>query len=171
MKLVVFLFVSQLYVDAAFITRNWRNRDTHLLSNYCIPTLTLMGELDSRIARICEQFYIQLIKPKSNDHHPFVDDKTLLNFPIILIDGMNHMEWATGQIPKEVMEQDLMATISTEDAHKIVSQYMACWMSLQLKSKHVPKGCDFNMIYRGVSDSMELVSPFIDSYKMEGTLC
>merc|ERR1719203_2002216 len=89
-------------LDAAFITRNWRNQDTHLIQNYTLPTLTLMGELDSRIARICEQFYIQLVAPKTNKHEPFVDDQTLLDFPIILIDGMNHMEWATGQVPKEV---------------------------------------------------------------------
>ena len=75
-------------LDAAFITRNWRNRQTHLLQNYSIPTLTLMGEMDSRIARICEQFYIQLVKPKTDDNAPFVDNRTLLDFPIILIDGM-----------------------------------------------------------------------------------
>ena len=74
--------------------------------NYTIPTLTLMGELDSRIARISEQYYIQLIKPTETNTNPnqkytFVNNKTLLDFPIILINGMNHMEWATGQIPKK----------------------------------------------------------------------
>lgn len=159
-------------LDAAFITRDWRNRQTHLLQNYSIPTLTLMGELDSRIARICEQFYIQIVKPKGNGKGPFVANGTLLDFPIILIDGMNHMEWATGQIPKEVMEQDLMATISTEEAHRIASGYMACWMALQLNSGHLPDGCGFDVIYDGVYQSQKLVNPFIASYILEGApLC
>ena len=79
------------------------------------------------------------------------------------------MEWATGQIPKEVMEQDLMATISTEEAHHIASQYMACWMALQLDSGHIPDGCGLDMIYDGVYKSQKLVNPFIASYILEGT--
>ena len=78
------------------------------------------------------------------------------------------MEWGTGQIPPEVMEQDLMAEISTEDAQNIVSQYMSCWMSLQLNSGHIPDGCDFDVIYEGVYDSQVLVNPFIASYILEG---
>ena len=152
-------------LDAAFITREYRNKITHLIQNYTIPTLTLMGELDSRIARISEQFYIQLVKGKTNINQPFVDNQTLSNYPIILINGMNHMDWATGQIPPEVLEQDLMSEINTSYAQNIASDYMSCWMSLQLDNGR----CDFDTIYNGVYDSQTLVNPFIDAFILEGS--
>merc|ERR1712013_190858 len=79
-------------------------------------------------------------------------------------------QWATGHIPPEVLEQDLMAEIPTSEAQSIASQYMACWMSLQLNDrKSTIENCDFDAIYQAVVDSQILTSPFIESYILEGS--
>jgi len=155
-------------LNAAFITHKWRNNDTQLISeNYTTPTLTLGGELDGnlRISRMIEQYYIQLIKNKTDSNQPFVNNKTLLNLPVILINGMSHMEYATGQIPKNVMDHDLIPEINTTQAQDIVSTYMSCWMSLQLNNNK----CSFDVIYNGVYQSQTLADPFIFAFILEGS--
>eukprot|EP01084_Bolivina_argentea_P095835 172294_1 len=153
-------------LHAAFITRTWRDNNTQLLSNYTIPTLTISGELDGiiRISRIIEQYYIQQIS-NSTDHNAFVNNKTLLNYPVIIINGMNHKQYFTDNIPAFILDTDLISEIKDSEAQKIVAQYTACWMSLKLNNN----ACSFDTIYDAINKSNILAKPFITAYKLEGS--
>jgi len=160
------VFAGQM-LNAAVITRKWRDNDTQLVVNYTIPTLTLGGELDGnmRVSRIIQQYYVQLIKANKDARSAFVDNATLLDFPVIIVSGMDHMQYATGNIPPNVLAVDLIAEIDDESARDIVSGHMACWMSLQLNNGK----CSFDSLYNAVSQSQTLANPFIAAFIAEGS--
>lgn len=100
------VFAGQM-LNGAFITHKWRDPGTQLvLSNYSVPTLTIGGELDGncRISRIIEQYYIQMVKQRENGHL-FVDNETVRNMPVLIVEGMSHFQFADGHIPPNVLEK------------------------------------------------------------------
>ena len=164
-----FVYEGQM-LNAAVITHKFRDPDTQLVTNYTTPTLTVSGEMDGnlRVSRVIEQFYIQLVKNRTAKNEPFVNNKTLLEFPVIIVSGMSHMQFASGQIPQNVLDKDLIPEISYADAYDVVSQYMSCWMSLILDSNNNTL-CSFDDLYDAVFESQALANPFIAGFIAEGS--
>jgi len=152
-------------LNAAFITRKWRNQSTQIIEDYAIPTLTIGGELDGNlhVSRMVEQYYTQLMKTAHSG--PFVDNATMLHLPVIIVMGMNHMQYATGNVPKNVLDKDLMAELEDTSARSLVTDYMSCWMSLILDNGQ----CHFDLIYGAVTSALPFVTPFVAAFMLEGS--
>ena len=80
-----------------------------------MPNLTVGGELDglTRVTRIMEAYYHQVYGGS--------DYKTV----VVLVEGMTHMQFASGDPPLLVKERDLKPEISYEQAHSIVANITA----------------------------------------------
>jgi hypothetical protein len=80
----------------SFITRKYKTGKTEEgrpQVEFPVPTLTVGGELDGlcRISRITEALYTQVA---FHEDPSFATD----NLPVVVIEGMNHMQFASGAI-------------------------------------------------------------------------
>lgn len=124
--------------------------------SYPVTTLTMGGSLDglARVTRaVAESFYQQI---------------TLANqakaFPVVVIEGMNHWQWASGDnISTLVKKRDLKAEISESDAHQTAAKLMADFIAQVL-------GSGQGLLVAGaVSLTRTFVEPLIEAYNLEGS--
>ena len=124
---------------------------------YKVPTLTIGGELDglTRVTRIMEAYYHQVLNA--------TDKTTLTNFPVIVINGMTHLQFASGDPPPLVKLRDLAPEISYEDAHRKVATYITAFISL-----HTGDSSAVKIIASAVQSSKVFLEPIITAYTLEG---
>lgn len=93
----------------SFLTRVWKNKEYKF--HYSVPTLTIGGELDglARVTRFAEAFYTQIT---------VASDPNLasLKFPVTVVRGLSHMQFASGDPPKLVFERDLLPEVFFENS-------------------------------------------------------
>eukprot|EP00954_Amorphochlora_amoebiformis_P016759 1314656-Amorphochlora_amoeboformis.AAC.1 len=92
--------------------------------DFPVPTLTIGAELDGlcRLTRIAEALHTQI----TMDPAPF--SQTARHFPVAVIPGMTHMQFASGEPPFFVKLNDLKPEISSEYAHSLVAAAVAPFM-------------------------------------------
>eukprot|EP00930_Biecheleria_cincta_P033127 TRINITY_DN22940_c0_g1_i1.p1 TRINITY_DN22940_c0_g1~~TRINITY_DN22940_c0_g1_i1.p1 ORF type:complete len:553 (-),score=121.13 TRINITY_DN22940_c0_g1_i1:64-1722(-) len=116
---------------------------------YPVSTLTVGGELDglARPTRIAESVYRQ---------------KGMKNFPVALVKGMNHMQFASGEPPLLVKLRDLEPETKLEEAHvavaKIVAPYFEQLADVGGQDRLSPL----------LAETAEWVKPLVEAYEMEG---
>ena len=134
----------------SFIERSYQNH------SYPVPTLTLGGELDGlcRVTRIMEAYYHYISNPSK---------KLTTSFPVIVIQGMSHMQFASGEPPIIVKERDLKPEISEEQAHSTIATLTAAFIATQLGNSSVQL-----LIDQWVRQTGDFVEPLIKAYEMEG---
>lgn len=148
-------------LNGAFLTRSFKTEAIpdknagQYVFNTC-PVLTIGGELDGlcRITRVAEAKYTQIdlsIDPVSNLHY----------FPVTVIEGMSHMQFASGEIPKLVEERDLKPEISYDDAHELVAIDVNAFITAMLTN-------DYTSLDSRQESSLQLLNPIIDSLLLEG---
>ena len=135
----------------SFLLEKYRN------TTYKVPTLTIGGELDglTRITRIMEAYYHQVLKVDNQNSSSM--------FPVIVINGMTHFQFASGAPPELVKLRDLRPEISYEDAHSIVARYTTAFMSF-----HTGDSSALKEITSAVKSSGDFLQPLIAAYTMEG---
>jgi hypothetical protein len=146
----------------AFLTRKFKTGSTaegRPQVEYPVSTLTIGGELDGlcRLTRISEALYTQVT---------FAADPESARdlMPVTVIPGMNHMEFASGEIPSFVLDHDLRAEISEDQAQKEATYDMAAF----LNSKVYPDNSVYISALRTrVQESVEFTQPIIDAFLME----
>lgn len=136
----------------ATLLRKYRNE------TYPVPTLTMGGELDglNRVTRIMEEYFHRMLHPSSS---ALVD-----LFPVIVIKGMNHFEFASGSMPFSVKERDLKAEISFDQAYSIVATYVAAFISARLGNSTAE-----GILRQAVQSTGKFVAPMVDAYSLEGS--
>lgn len=85
--------------------------------------------------------------------------------PVTVIAGMNHMEFASGDIPDFVLDHDLQADIDEDQAQELVVEDAAAFMSSIIDptdSSHVEQ------LKNRVKESQDFTQPIIDAFIMEG---
>ena len=106
-----------------------------------MPTLAIGGELDglNRVSRMMEEYYHRIaIAPDRQ--------VAVATFPVIVVKGMNHFEFASGSMPLLVREQDLKAEISFDNAYSTVAMYTpnhptpACYTRRLCRTTSMKKG-------------------------------
>jgi len=88
--------------------------------SYKTPTLTIGAELDGveKIGRQAEQYQIQ---------HSLDQGK----FPMVVLPGQTHMQFASGNLPAHIMEE-LPPAIHESDAHAAIAEVLVDFICLQL---------------------------------------
>lgn len=136
----------------SFLLSKYRN------STYGVPTMTLGGELDGlcRVTRIMEEFYVRIVKAKDAD-------TALSNFPVLVIKGLSHIQFASGPSPELVKRFDLKPEISITDAHAILANFISSFIAVHMGNK---------MGMMPIVDAMHTTTDFfnsiIEAYEMEG---
>ena len=136
----------------AYLLRKYRNE------TYPVPTLTIGGELDglTRVTRIMEEYYHRIFMTKD------VQAATK-SFPVAVIEGMSHFQFASGNIPNHVKNNDLKPEISYNTAHSQVAALVAAFMAL-----HMGDTRDLSTIQTAVEATGSFVKPLINAYQLEG---
>lgn len=147
---------------AAFLVRSFRSKSIPDIGpgQYSFPNcpvISIGAELDglARISRFAEAFYNQITQNIDID----TGKRTL---PITMIEGMTHMQFASGPIPKEVMNRDLLPEISYDDAHNSVAKDITGFATAVLGIN------DWDYLYSRMNDSENLLLPMIKSMEIEG---
>ncbi len=147
---------------AAFLVRSFRGKSEPDIGpgQYSFPNcpvLSIGAELDglARISRFAEAYYNQI-----SQNTNIVEAKKTL--PVTMIEGMTHMQFASGPIPKEVMNRDLLPEISYDDAHINVASDMTEFITSVLDLN------DWTTIDKRINESKEMLTPMIDMMKKEG---
>ena len=129
----------------SFLLRKYHNK------TYPVPTFTLGGELDglARVTRIMEAHY----------HSSNLYDK----FPVVIVEGMSHAQFASGDPPALVRERDLKPEVSLDQAHNITAQLTAIFLSSQLgNSSGEP------VMSKYVDLTTAFLQPLLKAYELEG---
>mmetsp|Transcript_19201 Transcript_19201/g.44154 ORF Transcript_19201/g.44154 Transcript_19201/m.44154 type:complete len:531 (-) Transcript_19201:188-1780(-) len=118
--------------------------------NYSVPTLTMGAELDglARVTRIAESAY---------------HTKDEKNFPVVVLEGQNHMQFASGDPPSNVRKHDLEAEVSEEAAHAKIAAVGADFLAQRMG---LSSG---DVVAAQVSSSQDVLKAIADAYEMEGS--
>ena len=145
--------VTGVILMGAFVSRGNYN------TSYPVPTLTIGGELDglSRVTRIMEGFYHQVL-------HSSQGSDAVKNSPVVVIQGLSHMQFASGDPPTLVKDRDLKPEISYDQAHGIIGNLSAAFMSFHLSGDK--NGLE--LINRTVEDTKSFLKPLLFAFEMEG---
>ena len=118
----------------SFLTHQWTSNFNF---EYAVPTLTIGAELDglARVTRFAEAFYTQLIAPYTVDL-PFTSllpaNALHSSFPVTVIEGINHMQFASGAPTEAVLKWDLLPERTNAEAHALIAGDFVVFMSVQL---------------------------------------
>eukprot|EP00992_Anisonema_acinus_P009513 TRINITY_DN5733_c0_g1_i1.p1 TRINITY_DN5733_c0_g1~~TRINITY_DN5733_c0_g1_i1.p1 ORF type:complete len:541 (-),score=133.05 TRINITY_DN5733_c0_g1_i1:61-1629(-) len=136
--------VGQILMGAS-LQRKYRNK------TFPLPTLAAAGELDGlyRITRMAEEYYNR--------------QKELQRFPVVVIKGMDHMQWATGKVPLLVSKEDLQPEITNSAALTAGSTIIANFIADVLGSSSAKAA-----VAEQVSSTKNLIQPIITAYLLEG---
>ncbi len=145
--------VTGMILMGSFITRDNYN------TSYPVPTLTIGGELDglTRVTRIMEGFYHQIIHSK--------DDDPIMRSPIVVIKGLSHMQFASGDPPLLVKYRDLKPEISYDEAHGAIANISASFVTLQLTGN----SHSYDSVQNAVNKTRQYLQPLLTAYQMEGS--
>ena len=135
---------------------------------YPVNTLTIDGTLDGlyRVTRQAENYYHfnRGDSPSSNQY----------NFPVVVYEGVSHMQFASGPPPALVKKEDLKPEVSIEAAHNMTAGTIANFLNVQAAQLTIP-----GWVFGDASDSKAalekevqatgtLVAPIIASLEQEG---
>jgi len=150
---------AQVLMGAGLVRKYSNGTDSR---TYPIPTLTIDGSLDGlmRVTRQAENYYHYILHG---------DDQAYTQFPVVIIEGMNHMQFASGAPPSTVKSNDLAPEISDQDAWDSVAATIADFMNIQLglAPSSTVATSKANM-KKQVDTTGLIVDPLIKSLEQEG---
>lgn len=151
-----------MFLFGAFLTRKFKTGVTaqgRPQVEFPVPTLTVGGELDglARLSRVVESLYTQIT---------FSEDpaKASAFMPVTVVQGMNHMQFGSGEAPSFVKKNDLQADISEEAAQSAVVADVAAFLgSLVYPSQSRYR----STVASRVDESTQYVQPLVDALLAE----
>lgn len=153
---------SGMFLLGSFLTRKYKTGKTSQGRPqvvFPVPTLTVGAELDGlcRISRITEALYSQVT---------FSSDPTKASttLPVTVIAGMNHMQFASGEIPSFVKDNDLKAEITEDQAQAAAVKDISVFMESII---HSTTTSYVSALKSRVSESQKFTQPITDALIME----
>jgi len=127
-----------------------QNRSKHRTTR----VLTIGGELDGlmRITRMAEEFY-------HNCFNKVMKTSLMLDLPVVIIKGLNHIQFANGEPSDFVAKNDLKAEISLEESHLRISELIEAFVTN-----------NNTFITNQMQETLILINPIITAYEMEGSI-
>lgn len=145
----------------ATLLRKYRNGTAS--TTYPVPTLMLDGTLDGlmRCTRQTESYYHYILHSK--------DTAAYTKFPVVLLEGVNHMQFSSGTPPSNVKNNDLAPEVSDEDAWDMAAVAITDFMNIQLNlaSSSAVAASKSNM-QKAVSTTGTFAAPLIKAFEFEG---
>ena len=126
--------------------------------SYPIPTATMGGELDglARVTRLMESYYHYILNPYPGNEPNL--------FPVVVIPGMSHMQFASGSPPFLVKDRDLKPEISYDEAHSITANLTTAFMRSILGGDTISN----TYIQQYVDSTGDFLKPLLLAFEMEG---
>jgi hypothetical protein len=92
-----------------------------------MPTLTIGGTKDGlmRVTRVAESYWHQITN---------IDPSQEGLFPVDVLEGVSHYQFAGGEPPSFVQKNDLKGDVSDADARNMVGESMATFISSMVKN-------------------------------------
>ena len=117
--------VDALVLMGAGLARKYRNGTASY--TYPVPTLTLDGTLDGlyRVTRQAESYYHQILHAKDKEN-------AFKMFPVVVYEGVTHMQFASGTPPFAVKNADLKPEVTYDDAHAAMAASMTMFFVDQM---------------------------------------
>jgi hypothetical protein len=151
-----------MFLFGAFLTRKFKTGSTEEgrpQVQFPVPSLTVGGELDglARLSRMVEALYTQIT---------FSEDvaKATQYMPVTIIEGMNHMQFGSGEAPTFVKENDLQADVTEDVAHAAVVADVTAFLSALV----YPTQLEYSAtISSRVEASTVFVQPLVDALLTE----
>ena len=119
--------------------------------SYKIPTLTIGGEVDglARISRIAETYY---------------HTRGMIDFPVVVLEGQTHMQFASGDPPSTVKKNDLQPEVDQGTAHKNIADVAIDFIRLRILSEGAG-----SILKARIKSTSDLLAPLIQAYELEGS--
>ena len=139
-------------IMGSYLERKYKNQ------SYPIPTITMGGELDGviRVTRLMESYYHYILNPYPGNEPNL--------FPVVVIPGMSHMQFASGSPPFLVKVKDLKPEISYDEAHSITANLTTAFMGSVLGGDNIPN----KYIQQYVDSTGDFLKPLLLAFEMEG---
>lgn len=154
---------SGLVLMGAFLTRSFKTEAVpdQGPGQYTFPTcpvLTIGAELDGlcRISRIAEARHTQVdmaTDPAASAQY----------FPVTLIEGMSHMQFASGEPPELVLRRDLIPELSDDAAHKAVASDFAAFAKSRMGV-----ASSTALLTERLEASYAMLAPLVQALQLEG---
>lgn len=134
------------------------------MMDYPIPVLTLCGELDGlmRIPRVAGEYEKLMGAAKDSDFF-----RGVYRTPVIYIPGTNHALFASGQMPRFILDDDLAASISEEQAHGIIGQHVDSFLTVSFSSSESKVDNALNQLVHAFSQTAGKLQPFLDLKRLD----
>ena len=145
----------------SFLTHAWKK---DYIFNYPVKTLTIGGELDglARVTRISEAFYTQLLDPQTPSP---LTSSNLPDFPVTVITGTTHMQFASGTPPDLVYKMDLVPERSYPEAHALIAHDFVAFLRATMFPTN-SEGVD--VLQRRLVETQAFVAPILEALHLEG---
>eukprot|EP00746_Dinoflagellata_sp_MGD_P049346 gnl/MRDRNA2_/MRDRNA2_222997_c0_seq1.p1 gnl/MRDRNA2_/MRDRNA2_222997_c0~~gnl/MRDRNA2_/MRDRNA2_222997_c0_seq1.p1 ORF type:complete len:547 (-),score=83.71 gnl/MRDRNA2_/MRDRNA2_222997_c0_seq1:14-1654(-) len=119
--------------------------------SYEVPTVTIGAELDgqARISRIAENYY---------------QTRGKTDFPVVILEGQSHMQFASGEPPSTVKKNDLQPEVDEVTAHKNIAAVAVDFMLARVGFSDAG-----DVLKTKVKATSDLIAPLIKAYEYEGS--
>ena len=136
----------------SFLQRTFRG------TPYAVKTLTIGGEVDGvcRVTRIMEEYYHRVQTAS--------DNKAVSSFPVVVVRGMSHFQFASGDMPGAMKEKDFRPEISYDTAHSTVAAVVSSFMSVAMGNSS-----ELATLTKVVMETGAFLKPLIEAYQLEGS--
>ena len=148
------LFKGQVLMSSVLLrsTRSIDSDEGTSVYDYATPTLTIGGSKDGlmRITRVAESFWHQVTN---------IDPSQASLFPVEVLEGVAHYQFAGGVPPSFVQKNDLKGDIEDDAARKLIGKTMT-------------KFIDDVLTTGGASSSeatVDFMAPFVDAMVLEAS--
>lgn len=127
-----------------------------------VPTLTLAAELDGlyRVTRVAETYYHLFMKQGSDVV------TNMKKFPVIVLRGQSHMQFAKAAPPSNVVKDDLLPEVEDAVARDNISQSIALFIAANLFGMKD----DVSALEFAVISSGDVIEPIVNAMEVEGNV-
>ncbi|XP_033635012.1 uncharacterized protein LOC117296280 [Asterias rubens] len=131
------------------------NRD---LASYPVPVAQISGELDglTRVTRFIDTYSemeaLEKTTPGSN-----------LRKPVIILEGLNHGQFASGDMPPNVVTNDIKSNLTFAQAHDLIGRVSSDFITITLEAELNATG----RVLKAVEDTGIFLEPLMEAKTVE----
>ena len=143
-----------LILTGSALLRKYRN------SSALPNTLTLDGDLDGllRLSRQAEAYFHQV------ERQGGPEDLRAFKRPVVILEGLNHWSFSSGDLPSNVRKNDLRAERSQVEGHQMIGEAVSDYLSYLFEKSSSAQ----QRVVSAVKKTKLILQPLVQALKMEG---